>query len=131
MATVTLKVQLAGPTDISGTCRVMFEVTNADGIDPAIFVIKWFPPEYQGAESIQLWQHVAYVDELSELPTSPNTTTRPCFIRKAAVTVEYASLKLADEAIKSIRSQIQRLVNDLNVLSVYSEPTTWIISSTN
>lgn len=131
MATVTLNVQMAGPSDSSGTCKVLFEVTNTDGVDPAIFVVKWFPPEYPGANSMELWQHVAYVDELSNVPLSPEVTTRPCFIRKAVVTVGYASVTLATEAIKSIKAQIQRLVNDLNILSVYAEPTTWIISSTN
>lgn len=131
MATITLQVSLAGPTDNGGSCRVLYAVTNADGVDPAIFVIKRFPPEYQGATPMQIWQHVAYADELTTVPTSSSDTIHPVFLRKATVTVEYASLKLAQEAIQSIRSQIQRLVNEINDLAIYAEPTTYIISSTN
>ena len=78
------------------------------------------------------WQHVAYADEPKNLPTSFDKSIRGSqLIRKAVVLVQYNSLEKAETAIKSIRSQIQRLVNEVNTLSTYSTTNTWIISSTD
>ena len=132
MATVTLQVSLAGPTDNGGSCRVLYEVSNADGVSPEIFVVKQKQPEYHGAEPVQVWQHVAYADEMTNVPLSIDPTVHTDqFIRKAAVTLQYTSLEAANTAIQSIRSQIQRLVNELNILSTYETTNTYIISSTN
>lgn len=128
MATITLKTQMAGPTDNAGTCRVLYEVTNADGIAPEIFVVKCYAPAYQGADRREEWQHVAYADEMTKLPTEPEAKLTSLY-RKAAVTVQYNSLVAAKTAINSIRSQIQRLVNEINILAEYTATNTWVISS--
>ena len=128
MATITMQVSLAGPTDNAGTCQVLYQVTNADGIAPEIFVVKQYAPAYRGAEPMTIWQHVAYADEMTNVPTDP-VSDLISLVRKSVVTVQYPSLDAAKTAINSIRSQIQRLVNEINVLSEYTETNTYVISS--
>ena len=128
MASVTLQVQLSGPTDNGGTCRVHYAISNANGVAPEIFVIKYLPPPYEGGSSMSLWQHVAYADELTTVPVAV-IGKQAQFIRKADVIVEYTSIELAREAISSIKAQIQRLMNELETLSEYSETQTYTISS--
>ena len=131
MATITLQVSMSGPAENAGTCRVLYEVTNADGVPPEIFVVRRNAPAYVGGDPILTWEHVAYVDELSTVPTSAPASNSAVLIRKAVVTVEYTSLEKAEVAVRSIRSQIQRLMNEIKTLDVYSETNTYIISSTN
>ena len=130
MATITLQTSMSGPTDNAGTCRVLYQVVNADGLDPEIFVIKVEPPVYRGGKSRKVWQHVAYADEMTNVPLTP-VSGQVSLVRQATAEVEYTSLENAETAIKSIRRQIQRLVNELKVLAVYTETNTWVISSTN
>ena len=130
MATITLQTSMSGPTE-GGSCRVLYQVTNADGLAPEIFVIRQHAPAYKGADPQLTWEHVAYADEMSNLPVSAPDDKRSYLIRKAIVTVEYTALDKAQEAIESIRGQVQRLVNEINTLDTYSETNTWIISSTN
>lgn len=129
MATVTLQVQLSGPTDNGGTCRVHYAVVGATGVAPEIFVIKYMPPPYEGGNATNLWQHVAYADELDTVPVTVENGKKTQLIRKADTIVQYASLELAKEAIASIKSQIQRLMNELETLSEYSEIQTYTITS--
>lgn len=129
MATVTLQVQLAGPTDNGGTCRVHYSIVSSDGVVPEIFVVKYQPAPYVGADPVLLWQHVAYADELDTVPVFVENAKKATFIRKADAIVSYTSLELAREAINSIKSQIQRLMNELETLSEYSETQTYIITS--
>jgi len=129
MATITMQVQLAGPTDNGGSCSVQYSVVSVEGVVPEIFVVKYVPPPYVGGEAMNVWQHVAYADELTTVPTYVENAKKATFIRKANVIVEYASLKLAEEAIDSIKGQVQRLVNELNTLSEYSETKTYTITS--
>lgn len=131
MASVTIQVSMAGPTETAGSCRVRFQVTDASGVEPEIFVVRRHAPAYKGATPQLTWEHVAYADELSNLPVKPPDDKRAYLIRKAVVTIEYSSLELAQESIESIREQVQRLMNELNILDTYSETNTWVISSTN
>ena len=128
MASITLQTSLSGPADNAGTCRVLYEVTQADGLAPEIFVVHVDAPAYKGGPQQQTWRHVAYADEMSELPTSLAVGKEGLF-RKAVVTIEYTSLEKAEVAISSIRAQIQRLVNELNILAKYTQINTWVISS--
>jgi len=129
MATITLQTSMSGPTDNAGTCEVMYQVIESEGIEPSIFVVKYYPPRYQGGDPTLLWQHVAYADEMSTLPTAVDNPKTQTLVRKSVVVVRYPSLAAAEEAIRSIRSQIQRLVNELNILAKYTETKTWVISS--
>ena len=131
MATITLKTSLAGPTDNAGTCKVLYEVINADGLQPEIFVVRYYPPPYTGAQSDERWEHVAYADEMANLSTAVDNPKQQTLVRRATVVVQYTSLDAADTAIKSIRSQIQRLVNELDILDKYTETQTFVISSTD
>ena len=76
-----------------------------------------------------LWQHVAYADEMTTVPTAVDNPKQQALVRKASVVVQYPSLTAAEEAIRSIRSQIQRLVNELKILATYTETNTYVISS--
>ena len=129
MATVTFQVQLSGPTDNGGTCRVHYAVVAADGVVPEIFVVKYQPAPYVGGDAINLWQHVAYADELDTVPVVVEDARKASFLRKADIIVQYPSLALAKEAIASIKAQIQRLMNELETLSEYSETQTYTITS--
>lgn len=128
MASITLQISLAGPTDNAGTCRVLYQVVDAVGLAPEIFVIKYWAPAYKGAEPQQQWQHVAYADEMTNLPTQP-VEGQVSLVRKPSAMVQYNSLDAAKVAIRSIRSQVQRLVNEIDVLDEYSETKTFVISS--
>lgn len=130
MATITLQTQMSDPAENAGTCEVLYQVTNADGLEPEIFVIKKSPPAYPGATPMQLWQHVAYADEMTTIPTT-DPGSKGGMQRKAVVTVRYTSVEKANTAINSIRGQIQRLVNEINTISVYTGTNTFVISSTN
>ena len=129
MASVTLQVELRGPTENGGSCLVHYGVTAVDGLDPEIFLIKYVPPEYEGAEATNQWQHVAYADEMENVPTTVTNPRQPCFVRKASIIIGYTSLEKARVAIDSIKSQVQRLVNEVNTLAEYSEIKTYTITS--
>lgn len=129
MATITLQTSLAGPTDNAGTCRVFYQIVESGGIDPAVLVVKYYPPRYQGGDPTLVWQHVAYADEMTTLPTEVANPKQQSLVRKATAIVEYPSLDAARTAINSIRSQIQRLVNEVDVLEKYTETQTFVISS--
>ena len=131
MASVTLQVSMAGPAENAGTCRVLYQIVNADGVAPEIFVVKRNPPPYIGGTPGVSWEHVAYADELSTVPVSAPASNTAVLLRKAVVTIEYTSIEKAETAIRSIRFQIQRLMNELKTLDIYSETNTYIISSTN
>ena len=131
MPSVTVQISMAGPTDNAGTCDVLYQVVDTVDIVPEIFVVKQYPPVYVGAEPIMLWQHVAYADELTNLLTAVENAHTAQMIRKANVNVRYPSPEAAGIAIQSIKSQIQRLVNELNTLEIYSEPVTYTITSNN
>ena len=107
MASITLQISLAGPTDNAGTCRVLYQVVDTVGLAPEIFVIKYWAPAYKGAEPQQQWQHVAYADEMTNLPTQP-VEGQVSLVRKPSAMVQYNSLDAAKTAIRSIRSQVQR-----------------------
>ena len=128
MATITLRTSLAGPTDNGGSCKVLYEVISTSGVPTAIFVVRRYAPEYHGAKPEEHWEHVAYANELTDLPVVPENGVTTLY-RKAAVTVQYNSLIAAKTAIESIRSQIQRLLIELSVLAEYTTTNTWIISS--
>ena len=129
MATVTLQVQLSGPTDNGGTCRVHFSVAGAVDVAPEIFVVLYKPAPYVGGETQLQWQHVAYADEMDTVPVTVENAKKSQFIRKADVIVQYTSIEKAREAIASIKAQIQRLMNELETLSEYSETQTYTITS--
>jgi hypothetical protein len=131
MPSVTVQISMAGPTDNAGTCDVLYQVVNAVDIVPEIFVVKQYPLAYEGAEPILIWQHVAYADELTNLLTTIEKKNTAQMIRKSNVNVRYPSVEAAGIAIDSIKSQIQRLVNELNTLGLYSEPVTYTITSNN
>ena len=128
MASVTVKVSTAGPTDNAGTCEVLYEVTSATDVAPEIFVVKQMAPAYKGAAPMIIWQHVAYADELTNVSTSP-VDGQTSLVRKAVVNVRYPSLTAASEAIDSIRRQIKRLMNELTTLEEFNTVQTWTISS--
>ena len=130
MATITLRTSMSGPVDNEGSCRVLYEVTGSEGIDKEVFVVMRRPPAYKGASEPPIWQHVAYVDEMTNLPVTPNPKESILY-RTATALVDYTSLEKAQAGINSIRAQIQRLVNAVNILATYTETNTWIISSTN
>lgn len=120
---------MAGPTDNAGTCRILYEVVSADGLEPEIFVVKQYPPRYAGAEPLVIWQHVAYADEMTSVPTTVENPKQQSLVRKASVVVEYPSLDAAAEAVRSIRKQTKRLVDEIKILETYTETKTWVISS--
>lgn len=131
MPSITVQISLAGPTDDGGTCDVLYQVIDSVDVDPAIFVVKSYPPAYKGAERQLIWQHVAYADEMTNLLTKLQKPGTAQMIRKSNANVRYPSSEAASIAIESIKSQIQRLVNELNLLGVYNEPVTYTITSTN
>lgn len=131
MASITLQVSMSGPAENAGTCRVMYQVTNADGVPPEIFVLKRNAPAYKGATPIISWEHVAYVDELTDVPTTITNPDTAGLIRRSIAIVDYTSIDKAETAIQSIRNQVQRLMNEIKTLDIYTQTNTYIISSTN
>lgn len=131
MPSITVQITLAGPTEEGGTCDVLYQVIDTVDVDPAIFVVKSYPPAYQGADRQLIWQHVAYADEMTNLLTTIQNAGTAQMIRKANANVRYPSLQAATVAIDSIKSQIQRLVDELNALEIYSEPIIFTITSTD
>ena len=127
MRSVTLQTRLAGPSDVSGTCKVSYSIEAVSGVVPEILVVRYIPPAYKGASATYLWEHVAYPDELSNLPVIPADVNKVSLIRKASADVVYTSLDLAEEAITSIRAQVKRLLDDLNIIDQYSSTNTWVI----
>ena len=129
MPSIVLQTSMSGPADNAGTCRVLYEVTGYTDVVPEIFVIKYTPPPYKGGAPIEQWQHVAYADELTDVPVTVTNPNNVCLVRKAVVQVEYTSLDKAKTAIDSIRGQIQRLMNELTTLEEFNTVQTWTISS--
>lgn len=109
----------------------MYQVTNADGVPPEIFVLKRNAPAYKGATAIVSWEHVAYVDELTDVPTTITNPDTAGLVRRSIAIIDYTSIDKAETAIQSIRAQVQRLMNELKTLDIYTQTNTYIISSTN
>ena len=95
------------------TYTVTLRVTDAVGITPNIFVLRYFPgSKYTGPEHYTFW-NVAYLDELTTVPDHHTNNHKSCEVRKSCFTHYCKSQEDLNDFMGIVITDIQRLIKSI------------------
>ena len=114
---MSIKLKIDKRVEVSDTqaktYTVTLNVTEAVGITPNIFVLRYYPgSKYSGPEKYTFW-NVAYLDELSSVTDQHTNKQKSYEIRKSCFTHSCDSQESLNEFMRIVISDIQRLIKSV------------------
>ena len=113
--TLSKSIILDDPRDL--VAYVTLSVTDTQGIDKNIFVCKYLPPSSPQDKGTNSFYNVAYVDQLEDVPTSPENRRKACFVRTYTVTKSFPNKSRAETWCTEIYEEIMRLLSTYSLAS--------------
>lgn len=113
--TIKLRKSIIKDTPRDLVCYVELSVLEAVNIDKEIFVVTYVPPTTFSPDGYTEFFNVAYVDQLSDVPTVPEHTYKSCRIRSSSVKKSFPNTIAAETWCSDIWKEIQRLLSTLEL----------------
>lgn len=113
--TLSKSIILDDPRDL--VAYVTLSVTSTQDIDKNIFVCKYLPPSSPQDKGTNSFYNVAYVDQLEDVPTTPENRRKACFVRTYTVTKSFPNKSRAETWCTEIYEEIMRLLSTYSLAS--------------
>jgi hypothetical protein len=127
---IKIDKQLSVSEDQSPVYTLKLNVTEAEGITPNIFVVRYTPAsKYTGPESYTFW-NVAYADELISIPDTPANKRKACELRRPCLVYKCSNTEDLNDFVTTVTSDIQRLIKSLKEQPIESCSTLTITDET-